>query len=539
MLRITQFFVMTVMVLTMLLGGCAKKQTTEKRTNDLVLNVGNQTEPADLDPHITTGVPEARIYEAIFEGLVIPNPENLEPMPGVAEKWDISDDGQTYTFHLRKNAKWSNGNPVTASDFVFSFKRILSPALASEYAYMLFCLTNAEKYNKKEITDFSMVGAKAPDDTTLVLTLNQKVPYMLSLLSHHSWFPVHQATILKFGAIDSRGTPWTRPTNFVGNGAYVLKDWQINKVITVTRNPHYWDSATVKLPKINFYSIDNNQTEERAFRTGQLHITATCPLTKIDWYRKNEPQTIRIDPYLATYYYLLNIKRKPFDNVKVRKALSMAINRKDLTEYVLKGGQLPATCFTPQGTGGYTMDSVIGFDSAEARKLLAEAGFSDPSKFPSVSLLYNTSESHQTIAQAIQQMWKKYLGIEVSLVNQEWKVYLANTHAKEYDIARMGWTGDYNDPNTFLDLWVTNGGNNRTGWSNPKYDSLIAAAGQTADQQERFRIFKEAEYILLDELPIIPIYIYTNVYLLQPTVKNWTPNLLNLHAFQFISLEQK
>lgn len=524
-------------IATVLFLGCAQKNSPEKGKKDQVLNVGNLTEPADLDPHITTGIPEFNIYQAIFEGLVLLNPKNLEPTPGVAEKWDISNNGQTYTFHLRKNARWSNGDPVTASDFIFSFKRILSPALASEYSYMLFCLVNAEKYNKKEITDFSEVGAKAVDDTTLVLNLNKKVPYLLSLLAHHSWFPVHQATILKFGSIDSRGTQWTHPGNFVGNGPYTLKDWQINKIITVTKNPFYWDSATVKIPTINFYAIDNSQTEERAFRTGQLDITTTCPLTKIDWYRKNDPKLIRIDPYLASYFYLLNVNRKPFDNIKVRKALALAINRKELTEYVLKGGQMPSNCFTPPGTGGYTMDSVIGFDTIQARKLLSEAGYSDPSKFPKVSLLYNTSESHQTIAQAVQQMWKRYLGIDVSLVNQEWKVYLASTHAKDYDIARMGWTGDYNDPNTFLDLWVTGGGNNRTGWSNARYDSLISAASQTGDQNERFRIFREAEHILLDELPILPIYIYTNVYLIQPTVKNWTSNLLNMHSYKYISLE--
>jgi oligopeptide transport system substrate-binding protein len=528
----------SILTLTILFIGCAQKNSPEKGNKEQVFNVGNLTEPADLDPQITTGVPEANIYQAIFEGLVLPDPQNLAPTPGVARSWDISNDGQTYTFHLRKNARWSNGDQVTASDFVFSFKRILSPALAGEYAYMLFCLTNAEKYNKKEITDFSEVGAKSVDDTTLVLNLNKKVPYLLSLLAHHSWFPVHQATILKFGSIDSRGTPWTRPGNLVGNGPYTLKDWQINKVITVTKNHFYWDSATAKISTINFYAIDNNQTEERAFRTGQLHITTTCPLTKIDWYRKNDPKLLRIDPYLASYFYLLNVNRKPFDNIKVRKALALSINRKELTEYVLKGGQMPSNCFTPPGAGGYTMDSVIGFDTIQARKLLSEAGYTDPSKFPKVSLLYNTSESHQTVAQAIQQMWKRYLGIDVSLVNQEWKVYLANTHARDYDIARMGWTGDYNDPNTFLDLLVSGGGNNRTGWSNSKYDSLINAASQTGDQNERFRIFREAEHILLDELPILPIYIYTNTYLIQPTVKNWTSNLLNIHPYKYISLEQ-
>ncbi|HEX3019296.1 MAG TPA: peptide ABC transporter substrate-binding protein, partial [Chitinispirillaceae bacterium] len=405
------------------------------------------------------------------------------------------------------------------------------------YAYMLYCIDNAEDYNKSKIDDFSRVGINASDDSTLVIRLGKPTPYFLSLIMHHSWYPVHSATILKHGNIDSRGTKWTRAENFVGNGSFTLTKWQINKIITVRQNPNYWDASSVRLKEINFHPIDNNLTEERAFRTGQLHVTTGLPLQKIDWYKANKPDELHIDPYLGTYYYLINVTRKPLDNKNLRKALVMAINRDELTKHVTKGGQIPAACFTPYNTAGYSYDPVLKFDPVEARKLLNEAGFNEKNPLPAVSLLYNTSESHHTIAQAIQQMWKQNLGIEVTLVNQEWKVYLASTHNKDYDMARMGWISDYNDPNSFLDMWITEGGNNRTGWSNHGYDSLIDLASRTSNQSMRYEYFKKAESILLDELPIIPIYFYTNVYLLHPSVKGWYPNILNIHNYKFIYLE--
>lgn len=502
-----------------------------------ILHFGNQTEPQDLDPHIVTGVPEFHIIQSLLEGLVIPDPVSLQPIPGAASSWEVSEDNLNWTFHLRNNGRWSNGDPVKASDFLFSFNRILSPALAAEYAYMLYCIDNAEDYHKSKTDDFSKVGVKAPDDSTLVIKLGKPTPYFLSLIMHHSWFPVHPPTILKHGKIDSRGTKWTRAENFVGNGQFTLTAWQINRIITVRKNEFYWDAANVSLNEINFHPIENILTEERAFRTGQLHITSGLPPQKIDWYKTNKPDELRIDPYLGTYYYLINVNRKPLDNKKLRKALSLALNRDELTEHVTKGGQIPAGCFTPYNTAGYSFDSVLSFNPAEAKRLLAETGFGEKNPVPTFSLLYNTSESHHTIAQAVQQMWKEHLGIEVTLINQEWKVYLSSTNSKDYEIARMGWISDYNDPNSFLDLWVTGSGNNHTGWSNRTYDSLVDAASRASDQSIRYGHFREAESVLMDELPIIPIYFYTNVYLLHPSVKGWHPNILNIHNYKFISLE--
>jgi oligopeptide transport system substrate-binding protein len=355
------------------------------------------------------------------------------------------------------------------------------------------------------------VGINAPDDSTLVIRLGRPTPYFLSLIAHHSWFPVHPPTILKYGKIDQRGTPWTRAGNFIGNGQFNLNNWEINKVISVKKSQTYWDANAVRLNEIHFHPIENNLTEERSFRTGQLHITSNVPPGKIEWYKNNNPKVLRIDPYLGTYYYIVNINNKPINDLKVRRALALAIDRRAITEHILKGGQIPAGSFTPPNTGNYSFDQMISFDTTEARKLLLEAGFSEANPFPAISLLYNTSESHHTVAQAIQQMWKKHLGINVTLINQEWKVYLSSTQQKNYDIARKGWIGDYNDPNSFLDMWVTGGGNNNTGWSNTAYDSLITAASQTADQIKRIELFKNAEHILMNELPVIPIYFYTNV----------------------------
>ncbi|MBD3346058.1 MAG: peptide ABC transporter substrate-binding protein, partial [Chitinivibrionales bacterium] len=272
------------------IAGCGRRETAvQKGITEQVLHLGNGAEPQDLDPHIVTGVPEHNIIAALMEGLVAEDPEDLHPIPGAAERWEISEDRCTYTFHLRKNGRWSNGDPVTSHDYLYSFKRILSPALGSEYSYMLYCMKNAEKFNKGEVDDFSQVGASTPDSHTLVITLNNPTPYFLSLLTHYSWYAVHPGTIEKHGEIDRRGSRWTRAENYVGNGPFVLKQWDVNRVIIVEKSPTYWDAENVRLNKIHFHPIESEQTEERAFRSGQLHVTNSVPTQKIEHYKENEP----------------------------------------------------------------------------------------------------------------------------------------------------------------------------------------------------------------------------------------------------------
>lgn len=523
----------------LLLAGCGKGHratAADQADKDGILLLGNGTEPKGLDPHVVTGVSEHNIISALLEGLVAEDPKTLAPVPGVAESWDVSPDGLTYTFHLRANAKWSNGDAVVAGDFVFSFQRMLSPGLAAEYAYMLYPLRNAKEFNEGTVTDFAQVGATAVDERTLVLSLHDPVPYFLQLLNHYSWWPVHPATILRFGKIDDPQSPWTRPENYVGNGPFTLKSWQTNQKIVVARNPLYWDAATVKLNGIEFLAIDNTETEERAFRNGQLHVTYSVPLHRIETYQKTEPELLRIDPYLGTYFYRLNCTHKPLDDARVRRALALTIDREQICRAILKAGQLPAYNLTPPNTGGYVCEAKLSEDLAEARRLLAEAGYPEGRGFPELRLLYNTSESHKLIAEAIQQMWKTSLGVQITLENQEWKVYLDSMKRMDYDLARASWIGDYNDPNSFLDMWVTDGGNNRTGWSSADYDRLIGAASRERDPAARFQRFQEAEALLVDELPILPIYFYVRSTLIRPQVQGWYPTILDHHPYKYVTL---
>ncbi|MFC1816491.1 peptide ABC transporter substrate-binding protein [Thermodesulfobacteriota bacterium] len=532
------FPIFLVIGLLVVVSSCGKEKETNVSagTKNQVLHMGNGTEPQDLDPHTVTGVPEHRIISALLEGLVIENPVDLTPEPGMAEAWTISGDQKTYVFKIRKNVKWSNGDPVSAHDFVYSWKRLLSPGLGAEYAYQLFYLQNAALYYKGELKDFNEVGVIAIDDSTLQVTLANPTPFFLSLLTHYSTFPVHRGTIEKFGKIDTRGTKWTRPGNYVGNGPFILKKWELNKIIVTEKNPHYWNANIVRLKEIHFHPIDSKLTEERMFRSGQLHLTNSVPSEKIEGYKNNAPQRLKITPYLGTYYYLFNTLRKPFDDLRVRRAFALSIDRRQIVDKVTKGGQIPAHAFTPPETQGYTSKASIPHDIEAARSLLAEAGYPEGRGFPKCELLYNTSEDHRKIAVAIQQMWKTALNVNVTLANQDWKVYLDSRKNKDYDLSRAGWIGDYADPNTFLDMFVTDGGNNHSGWSNKTYDSLIAQAAKTTDREKRYRMFQKAEKIFLEEAPIIPIYTYTNTFLISPDVKGWHPNILDHHPYQYVYL---
>jgi oligopeptide transport system substrate-binding protein len=402
---------------------------------------------------------------------------------------------------------------------------------------MLFVTKNAEEYNKGTITNFDQVGFKALDEGTLRVELRASTPYFLGLLNHYSWYPVPISVVEKYGPVEERGNSWTKPGNFVGNGPFVLDKWKVNSVLTVRKSPTYWDAAKVRLSEIRFYAIDSLDSEERAFRAGQLHLTYDLPLPKIDGYRNGHSKSLFLAPYLGTYFYRVNTTKPALKDRRVRRALSMAVDREGIARGVMRAGEEPAFGFTPPDTAGYTSTARIPYDVEAARKLLAEAGFPDGKGFPEFDILFNTLESHKTIAEAIQQMWKKNLNINVRLANQEWKVYIDTMRELKYDVARYGWIGDYVDPNSFLDMFVTGGGNNQTGWSNPEYDHWVREAGKTGDMKKRFEYFQKAEAILLDESPIIPIYQYTRSYLLSPSVKGWEPNLLDVHPHKYIYLE--
>ncbi len=528
------------------LAACGKKSadsasapTPAGANNPMVWRVGNGSEPQDLDPQTVTGVPEHKLMMAFFEGLVAEDPKDLHPIPGLAESWEISADGLTYTFHLRANAKWSNGDPILAADLVESFRRIITPALASEYAYLVYnFVAGAKDYYEGRLTDFSQVGFKAPDDRTFQVILDHPTPYLLKIMaSHYSWWPVPIKVVTKFGALADKRTNWTRAGNLVGSGPFLLKEWTPNQKIVAVRNPYYWDAATVKLDGIEFYPTEDISTDERMFRTGQVDMTYELPNAKIDAYRRENPAALRIDPYLGVYFYRCNVTRPPLNDKRVRRALALALDRESLVKNVVRGDQQPAYAVTYPDVDGYTPRARLTGDLAEARRLLAEAGYPGGKGCPKIELSYNTSENHRAIAEAIQQMWSKNLGVEVELQNQEWKVYLDLQHSENYMMQRGGWIADYVDPHAFLEIWETNSGNNNTKWSNAEYDQLLQQALAAKDNAERYEIYQKMDAILVDELPVIPIYYYTKVAALSPRVKGFYPTLLDNHPYKYISLE--
>ena len=519
--------------LAAVVAGCGSRDDDADKQ---ILLFGNGAEPEGLDPHIVTGVPEHHILSSLYEGLVNLDAKDLSPLPGVAESWEISDDALTYTFHLRKDAKWSNGDPVTSKDFMYAWRRILTPSLASEYAYMLHCMKNAQAYNEGKIADFSQVGCEAPDDYTLVVSLAFPTPYFMTLHIHYTWFPVHQATIEKFGAMDDRDNRWIRPENIVTNGEFTLERWEPNNVIVTAKNPLYWNAKNVALDEVHFFPTVSWVTEERMFRAGELHMTENLLNTKVETYQKNNPDVLHMHPWLGSYFFRINVTKPPLNDVRVRRALALAVDRKTIVTKVKRSGELPAYFLTPPGMNGYFPEKYVPYDVKKAQKLLAEAGYPGGRDFPDVDLLYNTSENHQQICEAIQQMWKKNLGIEVTLSNQDWKVYLDSTNRLDYDIARAGWIGDFVDPINFLECFTTGNGNNRCGYSSKEYDALIEKARRTAGIDERNALYHKAEKILMTDMPLIPVYIYTRAYLMSTRVKGRLPNLIDYIAFEQLSL---
>ncbi len=529
------------------LAGCGKKEaaSTNNGTNAAtaprpqILRIGNGAEPKGIDPQDITGVTEGKIVMALFEGLLTPDPHDLHPLPGVAETWDISPDGLTYTFHLRANAKWSNGDPLTAADFIASYRRMLSPKFASEYAYLLYnFVVGAKDYYDGKLTDFTKVGFAAPDPRTLVVTLLNPTPYLLNIIAcHQAWNVVPVNTIAQYGPLEAKDGAWTKPGHLVGNGPFILKDWLPKQKITVVPNPNYWDAAKVKLAGIEFYAVDDAAAEEQMFRTGQLDVTDTMPLTKIDTYRRDHPDTFRLEPYLGVYFYRCNVTRPPLTDKRVRRALALAIDREAIVKNITRGDQRPAYAVSYPGTAGYTPVAHLTGDLAEARRLLAEAGYPGGKGCPPIELLYNTSEAHKAIAEAIQQMWHDNLGVEVRLTNQEWAAYQDTQHTHNFTMMRAAWVADYVDPHVFLEIWSSDNGNNDTLWANADYDRLLQSALAAKTQEARYAIYQKMDAILVDECPVIPIYYYTRVYAMNPKVQGWYPTLLDLHPYKYLSLE--
>jgi oligopeptide transport system substrate-binding protein len=593
-----------------------------------------------IDAHRATGVPEHRVIDGLFEGLLRSMPlevpggpaknlaENVPQVlvPGVAELPEISEDGKTYIYKIRDGAKWSNGRQITAHDFIFSWQRLLHPETASEYAYQLHYVVGCEAYNLAKISPGDLVevevydrvrvdqpfprativygelikistppelklsgeesadkkeqlqadwnrdrvytvktsegerhfskhpagaksyftgeltrchnvlpnfektvGLKALDERTLQVKLNSPTPYFNELVAFYPLFPVCRECVEKYGAPE-----WTRPENLVNNGAFNLKLYRMRDRIRLIKSETYWNREHVKLNTVDILAVKGDTTALNMYLTGQVDWITTVPNAVIPEMKGRED--FHSTPMLTVYFYRVNVNRAPLNDVRIRRALNAAINKQEICDQIMKAGQVPARSFVPPGLAGYESSLSGKYDVDEARRLLAEAGYPNGEGMPKVEILYNTNEDHATIAQVIQQQWSK-LGIKCELRNLEWGTFLDTLSNTKYSVARSAWTGDYPDPNTFLDMFVTNGPNNQTNWSNAEYDKLIRDSKYVGGA-ERLKILTQAEQILMDELPILPIYFYVSKNMVNPKVKGFTSTLQDIHPLEMMSVEK-
>jgi oligopeptide transport system substrate-binding protein len=508
------------------LMSAALPATAEELAESQVLRLGNGTEPATLDPQIAEAVSDANIQRDLLEGLVILDKDG-KVAPGVAESWSVSPDGLVYTFKLRPEAKWSNGEPVTADDFVWSWTRAVDPGTGSKYSFLAYPIKNAEDIATGRNKDITTLGVKAVDPHTFEVTVKAPTGYFLSLITHHIFLPLNRGNVEKFGP------QFTRGSNMVSNGAFTLKEWTPQSRIVVVKNPSYWDAAHVKLSEIDYFPIENQNEELKRYRAGEIDVTYEVPADQVDFIRQNLPKELTISPYLGNYYFGFNLTRPPFkDNLKLRQAVALVIDRKVITDQILKTGEQPLYGFVPPGIPGYRQQSVYFVDMpmdqriAEAKKLYQEAGYG-PDKPLSIELRYNTHENHKKIAIAVASMLSKNLGIKTSLVNSEFKVFLEERKQKKVtQLFRDAWIGDYVDPNTFTEILQSDAGLNDMGYDNPDYDRLIKTAALTVDPEKRMQLLEAAEKLVLDDMAIAPIYSYVKKEMVKPYVVGFTPNSL-------------
>ncbi|PKQ80210.1 oligopeptide ABC transporter substrate-binding protein OppA [Aeromonas sobria] len=489
---------------------------------------GNGSEPATLDPHKTEGTVESNILRDLFEGLVASGPKG-EILPAVAESWETKDN-KHFVFHLRKDAKWSNGDPVTAHDFEFAFKRAVDPKTASPYSWYLeipTILNASEIITGKKPSD--TLGVKAVDDHTFEVQLEKAIPYFVSMLSHTTTYPVPKKVIEKFG------DKWTQPENMVSNGAYALKSWVVNERVEVERNKHYWNDGKTVINNVVYLPIQSTNADLSRYLAGEVDITYQMPIERFKQMKKEKPDELKVTGYVGTYYYTFNTKKKPYDDARVRTALTYAIDRNVIADKVMGQGQTPAYALVPDFVDGFkpvapewSKLSQAELD-AKAKALLADAGYGpgNPLKF---ELLYNTDDNHKKVAVAVASMWKK-LGVQVSLVNQEWKTYLDTLKQGQFDVARRGWIADYNEASSMLDLMQTTHGNNDGKYSNPEFDKLMDSSRDQVDVAARNKLYVQAEDILAKDMPIAPIYQYVTARMVKPFVGGYPANPLdNLYS---------
>ena len=483
--------------------------------------INNGTEVASLDPQKVEGIPESNIILNLLEGLVSTD-ANGHVVPAAAAQWE-NQDFKTWTFHLRPDAVWSDGSPVTAQDFVYSWQRLADPKTGSPYASYL-------QYAKIENIDDILTGKKGPqtlgikaiDDKTLQVSLSEPVPYFISMLSHTSLKPVKRSVVEKFG------DKWTLPANYVGNGAYRLNEWVVNEHIVLERSPSYWNNKKTVIDKATFLPISSEVSDVNRFRSGEIDITnSAIPPNLFAKMKKEIPEQLHVNPYLCTFYYEINNQRAPFTDPRVRAAVKLTLDRDIIANKIMGQGQIPAYSFTPTFTEGakFTAPEWAGWSqeqrNTEAKKLLAEAGFNaaNPLKF---TLLYNTSDQNKQQAIAAASMWKKNLGADVTLRNQEWKTSLESRHQGQYDVARATWCGDYNEPSAFLNLVLSNSSINTIFYKSPAFDAIMASTLKAPDEAARAALYQQAEAQLDKDSALIPVYYRVSARLIRPSVGGFT-----------------
>ncbi len=540
------------LVVTMLggaLAGCAAKKetpTTEtpatetpaKNTAPQKIRAIVGAEPRFLDPGLNNANDGGMYIDHCFEGLTREDKDG-KTVPGVAESWDISPDGLKYTFHLR-DTKWTDGKPVTAKDFEYSWKRVLDPKVASEYSYIMYYLVNGEEYNNEKVAA-DQVGVKALDDKTLEVNLIAPTAYFLQLCTFTTFKPVRS------DVVEANGDAWVqKPETYISNGAFKMQKWGHNEELILVKNDNYWDKANVPLDEIDFVFQEDDAAALSAFEAGEVDVNYEhMPPAEIPRLVSEGKYGKVIYPNLAIYYYDLNNKKPPLDNPKVRQALSLAIDRQFIVDKVTMAGQIPAKGIIPDGVRGtektfreeYPSYLQPTADVAKAKALLAEAGFPDGKGFPTdLEISYNTSEGHKKVAEAIQQMWKDNLGVDIKLTNLEWSVFQDKRKTKDFDMARDGWTADYDDPMTFM-LFTEGGGNNNSNWSNKAYDEQVKIANTSPDTKTRMDAMAKAEEVLMNEMGVMPIYTYVEKVLVTPKVKDMYISPLGKVNFIYAHME--
>ena len=538
------------MSLLLLVFGCGKKQeiacivgnqdvivggeSGQELSPTQVFRKNNGTEPGTLDPHRAEGVPASNVLRDLFEGLVMEDPSGAY-ISGAAESWSLSEDAKTYVFKMRENGKWSNGDVVTAEDFVYGLRRSVDPATLSNYSSMLYPIKNARDIVLGKRSSETL-GVRANGPTTLIIELEEPTPYFLSLLTHSTTYATHRPSVEKFGA------RFTRPGNLVGNGAFKLEEWRVQSHIKLVRNTEYWDNKNTTLEEVYYYPIDDVNSSFKRYRAQELDFTETVLAEQLPWIRQCLPGDLKISPYFGSYYYGFNNTQPPFKNKpKLRTALSMAVDRNVITDIILGAGQIPAYSLVPSvktfkavpaNWSQWTQEQ----RNQEAQRLYSEAGFSKEKPLE-VEILYNTSDNHKRIALAIAAMWKQTLGVKTTLRNQEWKVFLETRRLKQgTQVYRAGWIGDYDDPYTFSQLLHSENEMNHPGYSNKEYDELINLAATKNAGESRLDVLRQAEKAMLEDMPIIPIYFYVSQHLIKPRVSGLEGNVMDHHYSKYVRI---